>query len=143
MRFFNDYVKSHDYLNHSSHLARRFRFQRTLFTYRIHMTRKRFFRCLFMQQAYALRYRVVEFQALNLWHMMPSFSSDFQFNFFLPVSQTWRVQLALAARNLPVETLAAPRQRFLLGLNFLQINLWSNALLADDPLAFGGLVRMD
>lgn len=143
LRFFNDHVKFHDYLNNSLYLSRRYRLQRTLFTYRLRPSRRQFFRFMFLKQAFALRYRAVEFEALNLWHLMPSFSAAFRFNSFLPISQTWRVQVALAARHLPVAALATPRQQFFFSLNFIQLNLWSHTLLADDPLAFSSMVRLD
>jgi hypothetical protein len=143
MRFFNDYVKSHDYLNRNTFLPRRFRFQKTLFTYRARMNRKQFFRHLFLRQALAQRYSVVEFQGLNLWHQMPSFSDQLDWNHTVPLVQGWQLPLSLAARSLPLEHLAAPSQKFFLGFNFIQLNLWANALLANDPLTFGDLVRMD
>jgi hypothetical protein len=143
MRFFNDYVKSHDYLNRNTFLPRRFRLQRTLFTYRVRMKRKQFFRYLFLYQARDRRYTVVEFQALNLWHQMPSFSDHLDATHTVPILQGWQLPVSLAARSIPLEHLAAPSQKFFLGLNFIQLNLWGNALLADDPLGFGDLVRMD
>lgn len=123
MRFFNDYVKSHDYLNRSVFLPRRFRLQRTLFTYRARMNRKQFFRHLFVHQALGQHYRVVEFQAFNLWHQMPSFTDQLDLNHLVPFFQGWRIPVSLAARTLPLEQLVAPSQKFFLGLNFIQLNL--------------------
>lgn len=44
MRFFNDYVKSHDLINHSFYLPCRFRYQKTLFSYRVRSPRKQLLR---------------------------------------------------------------------------------------------------
>lgn len=47
LRFFNDYVRTHELLNNSFYLPRRFRFQQTIFSYRVRGRRKRLFRFLF------------------------------------------------------------------------------------------------
>lgn len=121
MRFFNDYVKSHDYINDSSQLTRRFRFQKTIFSYRVRGCRKKLLRYFFLFYARANRYRVLEFQGKALTNELASFS--FSPVMFPTLSQSCSFKLALATKKFSIEPLAAVRQRFFLGINFLQMNL--------------------
>lgn len=131
MRFFNDYVKSHDFLNDAFYLPTRFRFQRTLVTYRVRLTRKQYFRHVFLKHSVNERYHVVAHRGLNLRsfrHSLQGSASSFP-----PFLESFRLRLALASRKMPVKPLASIWQRYLLGVHYIQLNLWSNALLADDP----------
>ena len=98
---------------------------------------------MFIYQARTYRYRVVHFHALNLGDHTSSIGDALDLNYMVPLLQGWQLPLSLATRTLPYEQLAASSQKFFLGLNFIQLNLWANGLLADDPLSFGTLVRMD
>lgn len=121
MRFFNDYVKSHDYINDSRQLSRRFRFQKTIFSYRVRGCRKILLRYFFLFYARAQRYRVLEFQGKALDNEIASFS--FSSTMFPTLYQSNSFQLALSTKKFSIEPLAAIRQRFLIGINFLQMNL--------------------
>lgn len=121
MRFFNDYVKSHDYLNHRDFLPRRFRFQRTLFTYRIRMNRKQFFRAMFYLQNMTHRHRVVEFQGINMDSIKHSVDSNYHVFPAFSLAQSPTLCFAAAARRLPVLQLVHSRYLFRFSLH--QINL--------------------
>lgn len=63
MRFFNDFIRFHEYINASVHLPRRFRLQRVLSVYPYHSSsRKKLFRFFFHRQLEAQRYRAVQFR---------------------------------------------------------------------------------
>lgn len=141
MRFYNDYVKSHDFINCSSYLVRRFRFQRTLVSYRVRDSRRQLFRYYFYFFSLQQRYRVVEFKGINLSNNTLSAKGNF---FILPLLlANNKFRFASFMKKLPMETIADPLQRYFLGVTYIQLNLWANALLADDPLGFGYLVRLD
>lgn len=121
LRFFNDYVKSHDYLNSNRQLSRRYRLQRRIFTQRIRMKRKHFLRYLFLSQALKRKYSCVEFTAVLTPDQGVSFCSSF--NSFVSFTHSPSLNLALKTRALPMEPLAEGFQRFLLATTYLHINL--------------------
>lgn len=142
MRFFDDYVKSHDLINHSFFLPCRFRYQKTLWSYRVRGCRKQLLRWFFFFSSRQNRYTVMEFQAFDTRNSF----SFFSFSQVVPpvlLSSSSSLELTLATKMLPLKYIANVRQRFFLGTFFMQLNLWSNTLLADDPLKFYALVRMD
>lgn len=142
MRFFGEYVKSHDFINHSSYLPCRFRYYRTIGPHRVRVNRRQLLRWIFFSQSEKNRHTVIEFQGFPTDQEFSSFS----FSQMVPpvlLSSSPRLQLTLASKMLPLTYIANVRQRFFLGMSYMQLNLWSNALLAREPLFFPALIRMD
>lgn len=142
MRFFNDYVRTHELLTHSFFLPRRFRFQRTIFSYRIRCRRKLLFRYIFFFNTCNQRYSVVEYRGLNVNNQVTVSSfSPLEWSHMISSSST--LNLALATKNLPLARFWKTRPRFFLANNYLQLNLWAHTLLARVPLKMRALNRLD
>lgn len=95
-------MRTHELLNHSFYLPRRFRFQQTIFSYRVRGRRKRLFRFLFFFNSVARRYSAITFKALNKKTQlsMSSFSVE-DAQHLLRGSTT--LNLALTTPNLPLD----------------------------------------